>query len=172
MYRRVFNILGVATLVVTSIAVPAEGATCAELELSSPLDASVKNQVVANMDGQQVVSSNGAQGVGDPDGAGTVVLTLQTVSKQSADIAFQIQTNNIALPLEGAHIHKAPPGMTWVAAVTLFGFSDQSDRSGVVTVSKCLAHEIFHGPADFYVDVHNQEYPDQGAVRGQLSSAR
>jgi hypothetical protein len=166
MYRRVFHSLGLALLLVTTIAVPAESATCPELILSP--DSGVKNQVATNMDGQQVVSSSGVKGVGDPDGTGTVLLTLQTVSDKSAQVAFQIATTNVALPLEGAHIHKAPEGQTWVAAVTLFGFTDQSDRSGVVTMSKCLAHGIFHDPGSFYVDVHNQEYPDQGAIRGQL----
>jgi CHRD domain-containing protein len=170
MYHRVFNVLGIALLLTTTIAVPAEGATCPELDLSFP-NSGGKVQVAANMNGQQVVSSSGAQGVGDPDGTGTVLLTLQSVTSKTADVAYQIDTTNIAVPLEGAHIHKAPPGETWVAAITLFGFSDQADRSGVVTMSKCLAHEIFHGPGDFYVDVHNQEYPDQGAVRGQLAPA-
>jgi hypothetical protein len=179
MYRRMFHGLGLvssaailsAVLSATVIAVPAESAECPELELLAP-DSGVRRQVAANMNGQQVVSSSGELGVGDPDGTGTVLLTLQDVSTKIAEVAFQLDTTNIAVPLEGAHIHKAPTGKTWVAAVTLFGFSGDADLSGVVTMSKCLAHDIFHRPGDFYVDVHNQEYPDQGALRGQLGSAR
>jgi CHRD domain len=168
MRRRVFHVLGLALLLVTAIAVPAKGATCSEYYLSL---SDIKGQVAANMDGRQVVSSSGTLGVGDPDGTGTVVLTLQSVVNQNAEVAYQIGTNNIAIPLEGAHIHHAVAGQTGLNVVTLFGFTDQPDRSGVVMMSKCLAHDIFHNPTDFYVDVHNQVYPDQGAIRGQLSNA-
>lgn len=171
MYRRILFTFGLAVLLATAVAVPAESvAVCPELDFTNGAGG-VRNQVSAGLNGQQVVSSSGVLGTGDPDGTGTVLLTLQTVGSKFADVAFQIDTTNIAVPLEGAHIHKAPPGRTWVAAVTLFGYSTDADLSGVVTISKCLAHEIFHGPQDFYVDVHNQEYPDQGALRGQLGSA-
>jgi hypothetical protein len=171
MCHRAFRILGVALLLVTAIAVPAEGAaTCPEFSFTDGNGAI--RQVSAYMNGQQVVSSTGAQGVGDPDGTGTLVLTLQSVYNQEASVAYQIDTTNVAVPLEGAHIHKGPAGQTSLnASVLLFGYTDQPDRSGVVTISKCLAHDIFHRPTDFYVDVHNQEYPDQGAIRGQLTNA-
>jgi hypothetical protein len=176
MCRRAFRILGLALLLVTAIAVPAEGAVTSAVtcpEFSVPDGEGAIRQVAANMDGQQVVSSTGTQGVGDPDGTGTVVLTLQSVYNQQADVAYQIDTTNVAVPLEGAHIHKGAAGQySMNASVLLFGYTDQPYRSGVITISKCLAHDIFHRPADFYMDVHNQEYPDQGAIRGQLSDAQ
>jgi hypothetical protein len=126
--------------------------------------------VGANMDGQQVVTSSGTSGAGDPDGTGTLVLTFQSQDTKTANVSYTLDTTNVAVPLEGAHIHKAPPGNTGLSVVTLFGFTDQPDRSGTVTMSKCLAHDIFNQPGDFYVDVHNDQYPDQGAIRGQLNS--
>lgn len=147
------------SLVLTAVSVaPAHAGTCPEFELL----ADSNNTVSANLSGSAVV------GGGDPDGSGTVVLTID-ISNKNATISYQLDTTNVATPLEGAHIHVGPVGQTGRSVVTLFTFSDQPDRSGVVSgVSKCLAHDILHRPNDYYVDVHNQEFPDQGAVRGQL----
>lgn len=169
MNRRVAYIPGFAVLCAIAFAVPARAATCPELQLSP--DSNVK-QVGAGLDGKQVVTSSGTTGAGDPDGTGTLVLTFLSQDTKNANVSYQIDTTDVAVPLEGAHIHKAAPGKTGLAAVTIFGFTDQPDRSGTVTMSKCLAHDIFNQPADYYVDVHNDEYPDQGAIRGQLASIR
>ena len=40
--------------------------------------------------------------------------------------------------------------------------------SGCVDVGRALAKEILKNPADYYVNVHNAEFPG-GALRGQLS---
>jgi hypothetical protein len=174
MSRQAFRMLGIALLLVPALAVPAlavpaEGATC--FEFGGKDRPPGGEQVSANMTGQQVVSSNGTQGVGDPDGTGTVVLTLQSVSSGQATVAYEIHTINIAVPLEGGHIHLGAAGTySMNASVLLFGYTDQPYRSGTITMSKCLAHDIFiQTPTDFYVDVHNYEYPDYGAIRGQLS---
>lgn len=169
MYRRAAYVLGLALLLATVVAVPARGAVCEELQYADV--AGPKGQVVANMDGMQVVDSSEEPGKGDPDGTGTVLLTLQSVVKKEAEVAYQVGTNNIALPLLGAHIHKAPAEERGLSVKQLFGDADQPDQNGTVTMSKCLAHDIFHRPAGYYVDVHNYEYPDHGAVRGQLSEA-
>ncbi len=39
---------------------------------------------------------------------------------------------------------------------------------GCVKVDRALALEILKRPADYYVNVHNAEFPG-GAVRGQLA---
>jgi hypothetical protein len=169
MRRPAFYVLGLGLLLSTVLAAgPARASTCDEYflgrgDLQPP-------QVAANMTGAQVVSS-GQLGAGDPDGTGTVVLTFQDVVNKMVSVSYQVDTTNVAIPLEGAHIHRAAPGQIGVSAAPLFGFTDQADRSGVIPMSKCMAHDLFHRPADFYVDVHNFEYPDAGAVRGQLSKA-
>jgi hypothetical protein len=38
---------------------------------------------------------------------------------------------------------------------------------GCVAISPALAHQLIGAPADYYVNVHNADYPG-GAVRGQL----
>src|SRR3954454_14309284 len=98
MSRQAFRMLGIALLLVPALAVPAlaapaEGATC--FEFGGKDRPPGGEQVSADMTGQQVVSSNGTQGVGDPDGTGTVVLTLQSVYNQQADVAYQIDTTNV-----------------------------------------------------------------------------
>lgn len=166
--RRALAVAAVALLSTVGLATPA-GAEAVCDELSFPDGA--KGSVAASLSGSKVVSSSGEVGVGDPDGSGTLLLTLQSYDKKMATIAYQFGSANVALPLEGAHIHKAPPGEIWLSGKTLFGYTDQPDRSGVIFTSKCFAHDIFQRPGDFYVDVHNYEYPDQGAIRGQLGRA-
>jgi hypothetical protein len=162
MLRRMACLIAMVLATVPVQSVPAHAASCPELNLR--LKTPDKGTVSANLSGAQVVPAPG-----DPDGTGTVTLTI-TIDNQEASIEYQLDTTNVATPLEGAHIHFAQPGDTGRSVVNLFGFTDQPDRSGVVTgVSKCLGHQILHQPQDYYVDVHNVEYPDQGAVRGQLS---
>lgn len=166
MRGRSLYLLGALLLPLVTLTGTAANAAVTCPELVPPADGEPKNQVAANMDGAQVA------GGGDPDGTGTVVLMLEGSSKGITTISFALQVNGVATPLEGAHVHKGLPGATGVAALNLFGYSDQTDRSGVLQMSKCMGHELFQRPADYYVDVHNQEYPDQGAVRGRLQSAR
>lgn len=165
--RRALSMAGLALLPVLTLAPPASAAvTCPEFV--PPADGEPKRQVAANLTGSQVVPPPG-----DPDGSGTVLIGLETVSKDTAKLTFQLSVNGISLPLTGAHVHKGAVGATGVAGLTLFTYSDQSDVSGTgVTMSKCSAHDIFQRPQDYYVDVHNYDYPDQGALRGQLQEAR
>lgn len=164
--RRTLSVAALAVLPALGFAAPAAAeVVCPEFDF--PDGAGNRPSVAANLDGSQVVPAPG-----DPDGTGTVIFTLQGWDQKIANVAFQFSSNGVALPLEGAHLHKAPPGETWVSGIQVFGWSDQADRSGVITMSKCTAHDMFRRPADFYVDVHNWEYPDQGAIRGQLGDAR
>lgn len=161
--RKTSILFGLILLMGTLVPTPAGAATCPEFDLING-DSKSKGTLSAPLSGNQVV------GGGDPDGTGSVTLTIIIDSKYDNSIEYQIDTNDVAIPLEGAHIHKAPVGDTGKIVVTLFSTVwDQPNRSGVVDgVSKCLAHQLLHQSDDFYVDVHNGEYPDNGAVRGQI----
>jgi hypothetical protein len=102
-------------------------------------------------------------GPGDPDGSGTAKLTL---NQGQREVCFQISVQDIAA-LTAAHIHEAPAGQAGPIVVDLFQGNPRP--SGCVTgVGRALIKDIRQNPDEYYVNVHNEEFPD-GAVRGQLS---
>jgi len=112
------------------------------------------------------VHLSGAEEVtpGDPDGTGMAVITL---NQGQGTISYQITVSNIDMPTS-AHIHEAPAGqagpVVFPLATPVNGMS-----SGVIrNVSKELIKELRKNPENYYINVHNQEYP-AGALRGQLS---
>jgi CHRD domain len=102
-------------------------------------------------------------GPGDPDGSGTANLR---VNPGQECISYDIAVEGIA-PAEAAHIHEAPADEAGPVVVGLAPPTDGSS-SGTVDVSREQAKEIVQDPDDYYVNVHNAEYP-AGALRGQLS---
>jgi hypothetical protein len=66
-----------------------------------------------------------------------------------------------------AHIHIGAPDK---AGPVLVGLDAPADGSsdGCVDLAKDKVKAVMDNPADYYVNVHNAEFPD-GAVRGQLS---
>jgi hypothetical protein len=102
-------------------------------------------------------------GPGDPDGTGEAFVTLNPGLRE---VCFQISVSHIA-PATAAHIHEAPEGVAGPIVVGLIpptsGFS-----SGCVHADRDLINDIIQNPSEFYVNVHNAEFP-AGAVRGQLS---
>ena len=101
-------------------------------------------------------------GPGDPDGRGTATITL---NRGQEKVCFEIAVSNIAAPT-AAHIHEAPAGASGPVVVGLF-MGAGSPLSGCVSADRDLIAEIAADPSDYYVNVHNAEYP-AGAVRGQL----
>ena len=81
-------------------------------------------------------------------------------------LCYELSVRNIA-PATAAHIHEAPAGETGPVVVTLEAPTDGSS-SGCIDVGRVLAKEILQDPSDYYVNVHNAEFPG-GALRGQLS---
>jgi hypothetical protein len=107
---------------------------------------------------------NGAQevpGPGDPDGSGTAVVTVDTVT---GDICFELAVRNIE-PAAAAHIHQAEQGAPGPIVVTLTPPTGGSSSGCVVDLTQAQA--IAADPSAYYVNVHNADFPD-GAVRGQL----
>ncbi|MGI8759276.1 MAG: CHRD domain-containing protein [Acidimicrobiales bacterium] len=102
-------------------------------------------------------------GPGDPDGAGTARLTLNSGQEE---ICFALSVSGIA-PATAAHIHKGSAEMAGPVVVPLVP-STSGSSSGCVAVDRDLVKEIRNDPANYYVNVHNSEHP-AGALRGQLS---
>jgi len=102
-------------------------------------------------------------GPGDTDGTGTATITLNPGKGQ---VCYELTVSNIGTAT-GAHIHS---GAAAVAGPVLVGLQAPGSGSskGCVDLDKEKIKEIIQNPANFYVNVHNAEFPD-GAVRGQLS---
>ena len=106
-------------------------------------------------------------GPGDPDGSGTATIKINPGQKR---VCFELSVTGIAAPT-AAHIHEAPAGQAGPVVVTLAtpaGTSDPRTSQGCVDTTSREAAEILSKPADYYVNVHNAEFP-LGALRGQLS---
>ena len=69
-------------------------------------------------------------------------------------------------PATAAHIHEAPAGQAGPVVVPLAAPTDGTS-SGCVTLEREELKEIAKNPDDYYVNVHNAEFP-AGALRGQL----
>lgn len=104
-----------------------------------------------------------APGPGDPDGSGTADLRVNPGLEQ---VCVDLVVQDIA-PATAAHIHEAPVGEPGPVVVPLAAPSDGTS-SGCYPVDRELARDIIQNPGDYYVNVHNADFP-AGAVRGQLS---
>jgi CHRD domain len=102
-------------------------------------------------------------GPGDPNGSGTATLT---VNPGLGQICYELTVSGIA-PATAAHIHVGAVGVAGPVVVPLDPPTDGTS-SGCAEVSRELALAILMSPSDYYVNVHNAEFP-AGAVRGQLS---
>lgn len=101
-------------------------------------------------------------GPGDPDGSGFATLRL---NPGLGEICYSITVSDIE-PAAAAHIHEAPAGTAGPVVVGLEPPTDGSSES-CATADRALVKDIMKNPSDYYVNVHNADYP-AGAVRGQL----
>lgn len=104
-------------------------------------------------------------GPGDQDGYGTAKVS---VNKASNNVCINMHVGNIATAT-AAHIHKAPMGASGPVVLPLPTPNVQGMAQGCMQVDPALAQEMRNNPEQFYVNVHNSEYPN-GAIRGQLSN--
>jgi len=104
-------------------------------------------------------------GPGDPDGTGAAAITINPVD---GSVCFDLRVAGIA-PANAAHIHEAPKGAIGPVVVPLAP-PTTGTSSGCVTTTPEQAAEIVATPANYYVNVHNPQFPD-GALRGQLAAS-
>ena len=100
---------------------------------------------------------------GDPDGSGSASITL---NHGQGEVCFELTVSDIA-PAAAAHIHIGPVGVPGPVVVPLTPPTGGSS-SGCVSADHELIKAIIQAPEEYYVNVHNAEFPG-GALRGQLS---
>jgi hypothetical protein len=102
-------------------------------------------------------------GPGDADGTGHVTLTLSAGKNQ---ICYELAVSNIGTAT-AAHIHSGAADAAGPVLVMLKAPETGSSKD-CVTLDREKILDIIKNPQNYYVNVHNADFPD-GAVRGQLS---
>ena len=118
------------------------------------------NTLRANLKGSNEVPA------ADPDGTGKA--EFQLLSRFRA-VCFRLSWKNIADPA-AAHIHRGAKGENGDIVVPLFDAQTVRKRGCVDGVSGALIRQIKRHPGQFYVNIHNADFPS-GAIRGQLRRA-
>lgn len=101
-------------------------------------------------------------GPGDPDGKGKALVRVKPAKGR---VCFRLSWKRIADPTK-AHIHKGSRGVAGPVVVTLFDGS-AVEKGCVEGLDETLLRDIRAHPREYYVNVHNADFPD-GAIRGQL----
>jgi len=126
----------------------------------------------ADLDGRSEVATGAADMrlVGDPDGRGEVYVF--GIDGDPTTLCYVLLVDKIA-PATAAHIHEAPAGTNGPVVVNLAAPGDGNaadclteDEAGKFVGGQTVA-DILANPSDYYVNVHNADYPG-GALRGQL----
>lgn len=99
-----------------------------------------------------------APGPGDTDGKGTARLTL---NHNKGEVCYTLTSTKIQT-VTAAHIHSGAAGQSGPPKVTL-----DPPTKGCVSADKAVLEDITKNPGNYYVNVHNAEFPN-GALRGQL----
>lgn len=101
-------------------------------------------------------------GPGDTDGGGSASLTF---NHGKGEVCYELTVTNVTAPT-AAHIHAGAVGQAGDVKAMLNAPTSGSAK-GCVNVDKELIKDMMQNPANYYVNIHNAEFP-KGAVRGQL----
>lgn len=109
--------------------------------------------------------ANEVPGPGDPDGAATARVTVNTATG-----AVCVSASTTAIdPITAMHVHEGAAGAAGPVRVD-FAVTSGTSVAKCVTASTAQAQAIVANPTGFYLNIHTATYPD-GAVRGQLAAA-
>ena len=97
---------------------------------------------------------------GDPKGSGTVQVTLDP---DKGEVCYDLTVADIQ-EATMAHIHEGAADKAGPPKVTLDAPKTGSAK-GCKTADAAVIKDIMQNPANYYVNVHNAEFP-KGAVRG------
>ena len=114
--------------------------------------------------GEAEVTAAGVPNQGDLDGVGTAEITLNPGLGQ---VCYTLIVSGITLPAAAAHIHVGASTTTGPVVIGLSAPDAMGVASSCVQADRDLILEIIQNPGNYYVNVHNSDYP-AGALRGQL----
>lgn len=103
-------------------------------------------------------------GGGDPDGYGEAEISISAAFDQ---ICWEVKNVRGVAPITAAHIHLGRAGTNGPPVFTLTR-SNEGMWQGCKDASEWTENRLQGNPANFYVNLHNAEYPN-GAIRGQLN---
>jgi len=112
---------------------------------------------------EQVDFAHPSGGTGDPDGSGSVKLTVMPVERQ---ICYDFSLRGVDTPMM-AHVHHGRPLQIGPPIVSLFTGPGASTE-GCASANTGQLAEMIADPTDYYVTLATTAYPD-GALRGQLA---
>ena len=153
---------GAAGIAVTGVAVTTGVATAGH---ANPV-------LEASLDGRSEVATDAKDRrlVGDPNGRGEAYVF--GIDGDPKTLCYVLTVEGIA-PASAAHIHEGAEGENGPVVVNLAAPADGNaadclteGEAGKFVGDQTVA-EILANPEDYYVNVHNAEYPG-GAIRGQL----
>jgi CHRD domain len=120
-----------------------------------PVVAASRATLEASLTGEKEVP-----GPGDPNGRGEA-----DVKVHKEKVCYELEVERIKAAT-AAHIHRGGPDVAGPIVVELKAPTDGSSE-GCKAISKSLSKNLREHPSRYYVNVHNDPYPD-GAIRGQL----
>lgn len=104
---------------------------------------------------------------GDLDGSGFALVIIDPVA---GTVRYALFEQNIGAPT-AAHIHRGTADEAGPVVINFNpSFSNGVAIGNVATGNLALLEEIIASPGEFYVNIHNAEFPG-GAIRGQLVAA-
>jgi hypothetical protein len=128
----------------------------------------------ATLDGRQEVATGATNNkmIGDPNGRGEAYVF--GIDGDPTTLCYVLTVDKIGTAT-AAHIHEGPAGSNGPVVANLAAPAD-GDAADCLTETEAgkftggaTVQEILANPGDYYVNVHNAEYPG-GAIRGQLSA--
>jgi hypothetical protein len=119
-------------------------------------------ELSAGLSGVNEVDAQGATGKGAPDGAGTFAGRLTAATGR---LCYVLTSSGIGTPTM-AHIHSGAAGANGPVFVP---FPDLTTGRHCITIDAAKAAAIAARPDDYYVNIHNADFPG-GAVRGQIAA--
>lgn len=135
------------------------------------------NVLEADLDGRREVATGASNNgiVGDPDGRGEAYVF--GIDGDSTTLCYVLVVDKVATAT-AAHIHEGAEGANGPVVANLAAPGDgnaadcltEGEAGKFPTGEAGIVQRILENPRDFYVNVHNADYPG-GAIRGQLEGS-
>lgn len=120
----------------------------------------------------QLIGANEVPVTGDTDGVGASAVTFD-LAAATPTMCWDFSFSGVTTPITAAHIH---PGVAGVAnppiiafTTATFGANSATGCKDLVGAELAAAPDVVANPANYYVNIHNADFPG-GAARGQLAS--